>query len=472
MPENKKPEELIKSKTIAPYQSYLGVSPQEVGQMLSELGLQSTMDLFSDVPSHLLLEDPLKIPGPYSEYELDRIFREIAKKNRTDLKPFLGGGVRQVYVPAFLEELMRRGEIYTAYTSYQPEVAQGMLQMIYEYESMIAELTDMDVVSASLYDWGTALGESARMMARIKRRNGILVAHPISPRRLDVLRSYTEPADIHVTVVDSQGDYDFSTLQELIEKDGAKEKKSREFAGLYLEVPTFHGVLSDKVEELISIAHENDILVTVGVDMISLGILKPPSSYGADFVIGEGQVFGNALNAGGPLLGILAMNFDRKKIQNFPGRLVGKTTELGSDHPGYCITLSTREQHIRREKATSNICSNQTLMAINAGIYLASLGPEGLRELAQGLMDRAHYLMNGLKGIAGVNIPYSNVFAEFLVEFEGISHEQLEKHCMNHGFIPGIKIDGPGCKRLVGVSDIFHRDDLDEFVNVIREVMS
>lgn len=467
-----KPTELTKTRTVAPFQSYLGIGSEEADQMLSELGIGSILDLFSDVPSHLLLKDPLEIPGPYSEYELDRIFRKIAEKNRTDLKPFLGGGVRQVYIPAFLEELMRRGEIYTAYTSYQPEVAQGMLQMVYEYESMIAELTEMEVVSASLYDWGTALGESARMMVRIKRRDGILVAHPISPRRLDVLKSYTEPADIQISVVESEGDYDFQTLKEMIVSDGRKDRKERKFAGLYLEVPTFHGVLSDHVEELVALAHENDMLVTVGVDMVSLGLLKPPAAYGADFVIGEGQIFGNPMSAGGPLLGILATNFNRKYIQNFPGRLVGKTTELGSDHPGYCITLSTREQHIRREKATSNICSNQTLMAVNAGIYLASLGPSGIQELAQGIIDRAHYLIGELGKISGVKIPYPNVFGEFLVEFEGLTHEQLETKCMEKGFIPGIKIDDKGCKRLIGVSDTFQREDLDEFVAVIKEVMA
>ncbi len=465
------PHGIFKSKTVNPFQSYLGISPQEETQMLREMGIDNVMDLFSDVPQTLILDHPLDIPGPYSEFELDRIFRTISLKNKSRLKPFLGGGVRQVYIPAFLEELMRRGEIYTAYTSYQPEVAQGMLQLVYEYESMIAELTEMDVVSASLYDWGSALGESARMMCRIKRRKKVLVAGPISPRRFQVLKSYVDPAGIGIVFVDSEGDYAFDKLKAIIMENGKKEKKEREIAGIYFEVPTYHGVLSSIAEELVALAHENDMLVTVGVDMVSLGILKTPGSYGADFVIGEGQVFGNPVSAGGPLLGILTTRFDRKFIQNFPGRLVGKTKELSGDSPGYCITLSTREQHIRREKATSNICSNQTLMAVNAGIYLASLGPQGIQELAQGLVDRAYYLMAKLKEIPNVSIPYENIFAEFIVEFSGIDHKTLEKEMMDKGFIPGIKIEGSGCKRLIGVSDTMLREDLDGFVEAIKEVL-
>ncbi len=462
--------------TERPYQSYLGISPEEEQQMLKELGLTSTMDLFSDVPSHLLLKEPIQIPGPFTESELDRLFRKIAKKNKTfeEVVPFLGGGVRPVYIPAFLEELMRRGEIYTAYTSYQPEVAQGMLQMVYEYESMIAELTGMEVVSASLYDWGTALGESARMMCRITRKSTVVVVHPISPRRLDVLHAYTEPAGIKIEEIHAQGDYDIDAIRQLITEYGAKDKSDQDIAGIYFEAPTYHGVLSSHVDEIVSLAHEHGILVTVGVDLISLGILRPPSEYNADFVIGEGQILGNAISAGGPLLGVLATKFNRKWIQNFPGRLVGKTTELNSDNPGYCITLSTREQHIRRQKATSNICTNQTLMAVNAGIYLAGLGSRGIQELAQGLMDRAYYLANKLNEIKGVTAPmYSPFFAEFVAKFDNITHNELEQLCIEKGVVPGIPLDiDDGCARLISVSDIHQRADLDHFVNVIDEVMN
>lgn len=453
--------------------SYLGTSPKERAEMLTEIGMESMRDLFSDVPDDLILDEPVDIPGPYSEAELTRLFKKIAAKNiANDKEVFLGGGVRQVYIPAFLEEVMRRGEIYTAYTSYQPEVAQGLLQMVFEYESMVAELTGMDVINASLYDWASALGEAARMMVRISRKKtDVLIVHPVAPRRIEVLKSYTESSEIELEFIDAMGDIDAEAVFSRLEKEKALDKKERNLAGIYIEIPTFHGVLPSKIQEIIDKAHELDILVTVGVDIISLGIIEPPGEYGADFVIGEGQLLGNGVNGGGPLLGILGSKYNRKWIQNFPGRLVGITEDLRDQDPGFCITLSTREQHIRREKATSNICSNQTLMAINAGIYLASLGPQGMEELAQGLLNRAHYLANGLNAINGVEAPlHGPFFAEFLVKFENVSHEELEEKCRQEKIVPGHRIDAPGCVRLIAVSDVLLKSDLDHFIKTIKEV--
>ncbi len=453
------------------FQSYLGIGPEEEAEMLNSIGYNSTIDLFSDVPQNLIERTPINIDGPYSEFELNSIFKKISQKNFNDHLSFLGGGVRDLYIPAFLEELMRRGEIYTAYTSYQPEIAQGMLQLIYEYESQVAELTGMDVISASLYDWATALGESARMMMRIMKRRSILVANPISPERLEVLRTYTEHSGFNIVLVDGEGTINQNDILIIIEEDSRKDKKEREIAGVYFEIPTFHGVLPSQVDEFIDEIHKYDVLVTVGIDLISLGILRTPAEYNADFMIGEGQILGSGVSNGGPLLGILGTKYNRKWIQNFPGRLVGKTTELGSDLPGYCITLSTREQHIRREKATSNICSNQTLMAVNAGIFLAGLGPKGIRDLASGLVDRAHYLAKELNKLEGIRSPVFEPFLfDFVVDFGSISHEKLEEQCISQGILPGLKIEGTSCLRLISVSDKHRKEELDYFVNVISEV--
>jgi glycine dehydrogenase subunit 1 len=456
------------------YGSYLGTSRYERQEMLKEIGKDNILQLFSDVPSELILDEPIDIPGPYSEAELFRVFKKISQKNDVEnYRLFLGGGVRQVYIPAFLEEVMRRGEIYTAYTSYQPEVAQGLLQMVFEYESMVAELTGMDVINASLYDWGSAIGEAARMMVRINRKNNIVVAGPISPKRHSVLLGYTDSSSINIEYINSFGDLDFNSLFKRLELEASKDKKDREISGIYFEVPTYHGVLPSRYKEIIDRAHELDILVTVGVDMISLGIIEAPGNYDVDFVVGEGQLLGNAISSGGPLLGIIGSKYNRKWIQNFPGRLVGITKDFRDNDPAYCITLSTREQHIRREKATSNICSNQTLMAINAGIYLASLGPNGLKELAQSLMNRANYLATELNKLNKVKIDIDKpFFAEFVASFENITHDKLEEACLENGIVPGIKIDGEGCLRLIGVSDCLTKGDLNDFIKTIQEVMS
>ena len=455
------------------YASYIGTSVLEQEQMLEEIGMKDYRDLFSEISAELFIESPVDIEGPYSEEELVRIFKKISLKNKVqDVAAFLGGGVRQVYIPAFLEELMRRGEIYTAYTSYQPEVAQGLLQLVFEYESQLAELTGMDVISASMYDWASALGELARMMIRIKRkRSKVLVLEPISPHRLAVLESYLAHPEIGYIRVQSVGDFDFNKAVELIRED--TNKVDRELAGIYFEAPNYHGVLSEHVDELVKIAHSNDLLVGVGVDVISLGILRPPGEYGADFIIGEGQLLGNGLSSGGPLLGIIGATYNRKHLQNFPGRLVGVTKDFRDKETAYCITLSTREQHIRRERATSNICTNQTLMAVNAGIYLASLGPKGIKELAVGLVSKANYTADKLNEISSVIAPvYKPFFSEFVTIFENTTHSKLEQFCLKRGIIPGIRLDGAGCRRLISVSDLIKKKHIDRLIDVIKEMYS
>ncbi|MHA2251224.1 MAG: aminomethyl-transferring glycine dehydrogenase subunit GcvPA [Candidatus Kariarchaeaceae archaeon] len=456
------------------YDSYIGTSSQERQEMLAEMGYNDIMELFSEVPQELLLDKPIDILGPLSEAELSKLFKKIANKNESTLLSFLGGGVRQQYIPAALEELMHRGELYTAYTPYQPEISQGMLQLIYEYQSMIAELFGVEVVNASLYDWGTALGEAILIMTRITRRSKIIIAGPVSPKRIEVAKSYLLHSGIELEILSgTNGNVPTEELIHLLHEEAARDKKERNIAGIYIEIPTYYGTLPNYPENLSNAVHEADCLLTVGVDPISLGILSPPGEYDADLVIGEGQLLGNAPSSGGPLLGILAAKFDKKWIRQLPGRLIGATTELDSELPGYCITLQTREQHIRREKATSNICTNQSITAVNAGIYLASLGKEGIKELSQGLFDRAHYLASEMNKLSNVKAPlYEPFYAEFITEFTGISHTDLEQACLAKGVIPGIAIEGDSCLRLISVSELHCKNDLDTFVSVLKEVVS
>lgn len=458
------------------YESYIGTSEEERKAMLAEMGKSDIMELFSDIPQSLILDSDIDIPGPYSEAELTRLFASMARKNHDDVSviSFLGGGVRQQYVPAAIEELMRRGEIYTAYTPYQPEVSQGTLQLTYEYQSMVAELMQMDVVNASLYDWGSALGEVLLIMRRITRRKKLLLAEPISPDRIEVAKSFIAHSDVDIEMIPAKnGSVDVELLEKMFKSEVEKPKNEREIGGLYFEVPSFYGTLSKNPSDLCDIVHEADALVTVGVDPISLGVLSPPGEYGADFAIGEGQLLGNGINSGGPLLGILAMKYNRKWIREVPGRLIGATTELNSENPGYCITLQTREQHIRREKATSNICTNQAITAINAAIYLAALGKRGLVELSQSLYDRAHYLASELDKIDGVKAPFFGPFySEFVIDLGETPQHRLENLCMDRGFLPGLKILAKRTLRLISVNELHTKLDLDNFVATIKEVMS
>jgi glycine dehydrogenase subunit 1 len=456
------------------YESYIGTSQQERNDMLAELGYNDIMDLFSDIPSDLIQNTELNIPGPMSEAELLKLFTTIARRNKTDLSSFLGGGTRQQYIPAMLEEVMMRGELYTAYTPYQPEISQGMLQLIYEYQSMVAELLAMDVVNASMYDWGSSIGEALLIMTRITRRTKLLVAEPVSPQRLEVVNSYLLHSNLELEVIPARnGNIDMENLIQRFTNESSKDKRDREIAGVYIEIPTYFGTIPEYPSQLADTVHAAGSLLTVGVDPTSLGVLSPPGEYGADIVVGEGQLLGNAVSSGGPLLGILATRNDRKWIRQLPGRLIGVTTELGSERPGYCITLQTREQHIRRDKATSNICTNQSITAVNTAIYLAALGKQGIVELSQSLFDRSHYLATQLSQIPGITAPmYEPFFCEFVVEFRGYTHEELEKRCIEKGVIPGKAIVGDGCQRLIAVSELHCKVELDQFIAVIKEVMA
>jgi glycine dehydrogenase subunit 1 len=458
------------------YDSYIGSSVEERNSMLEEMGKSDIMDLFSDIPESLILDSAIDIPGPYSEAELTRLFASIARKNHDDVSviSFLGGGVRQQYVPAAIEELMRRGELYTAYTPYQPEISQGILQLTYEYQSMVAELLQMDIVNASLYDWGSALGEVLLIMRRVIKKKKIFIAEPVSRDRFEVAKSYIAHSDVDIEVISAKnGLVDEEKLFEIFRAEAEKPRIERVIGGLYFEVPSFYGTLASNPSKLCDIVHETDALITVGTDPISLGILTPPGEYGADFAVGEGQLLGNGINSGGPLLGILAMKYNRKWIREVPGRLIGSTKELTSDDIGYCITLQTREQHIRREKATSNVCTNQAITAVNAAIYLAALGKRGIIELSQSLYDKAHYLASELDKIDGVRAPaFGPFFSEFVVHLGETPHSRLETLCMDRGFVPGHKILAKATLRLISVNELHTKTDLDNFVQAIKEVVS
>lgn len=342
-------------------------------EMLKEIGVESVEELYRDIPKSIPRHELRGMPSSHSEVEVRRILNSIILKNRTihEMPTFLGAGVWPHYVPALVDMIVSRSEFLTSYTPYQPEIAQGILQALFEYQSVMAELLDMEVVNSSLYDWSTALGEAALLAKRVTQRSIILIPHIIHPDRFKVLKTYVEGSGIKVEEISPQEKTGQLSLQSL------KDKLSEDVAAVYVENPSYFGFLEEQVDDISKIAHERGSLLIAGVDPTSLGVIRPPGEYDADIAIGEGQPLGNHMSFGGPLLGILGCREDLKLIRQVPGRLVGMTTTLEGNDTGFVLTLQTREQHIRRERATSNITSNEALCAVAALVYSSLLGPRG-----------------------------------------------------------------------------------------------
>jgi glycine dehydrogenase subunit 1 len=460
----------IKLDKIHPY---LPNSVPEIKErMMDEIGIESIKDLYSDIPEDLIFKGELTIPGPHTEYEVKSHVSKLLEKNST-LKtvPFLGGGVWPHYVPSVVDEVIHRAEFLTSYTPYQPEISQGILQAIFEYQSLICELVGMAVANSSLYDWSTALGEAALMSARLTRKSKFLVPDLISPSRLSVLRTYAEPAGIDITRIS----HDEMTGQ--LDLEDLKENMEGNIAGVYIENPSFLGFAEEQVEAIGEIASDGKATYVVGVDPISLGIMKAPGDYGADIVIGEGQPLGNHMNFGGPLLGIFACKHDNRFIRQMPGRIIGVTETEIDQRRAFTMTLQTREQHIRREKATSNICSNQALCAIAAGVYLSLMGPKGMKELAEAVMSRAKYAQRRIGVLPGVKAPIFNSFhfKEFTVNFQKNTVKEIEEKLNSNGIQAGISLTKElpdlGETSLYCITEMHSKKDIDFLVSILKEAL-
>jgi len=406
--------------------------------MMHEIGISQVDELYRDIPEKYLLKKKLDLPEKgLSEFEVKKHVERLLSQNTTNshMSMFLGAGCWPHHVPAVVEDIVRRSEFLTAYTPYQPEISQGMLQALFEYQSMICELTSMAVANCSMYDWASALGEAARMAARVKGRNEILVPKIIHPERASTLKVYTDPAGITV----KQVNYETETGQ--LDLKDLKSKMSDRTAAVYIENPSYLGFVETQVEEISKETHAENALLIAGVDPTSLGILRPPGEYGADIVIGEAQPLGNAMNYGGPLLGIMACRDDMTLIRQMPGRIIGLTTTLDKAKQGFCMTMQTREQHIRRERATSNICTNEALCAVASTVYMALLGPEGFRELGETVILKANYAMRLLSKITKVKAPIFKAahFKEFTVNFDqaGLTVKDVNEKLIGRGIQGG-----------------------------------
>jgi len=395
---------------------YLPNSVPEIKEkMMEKIGINNIAELFSDIPKEFVYKNELNIPGPFSEVEVKQHVSGLLEENKTlKCPPFLGGGVWPHYVPTVVDEVIHRAEFLTSYTPYQPEISQGILQAIFEYQSLVCELVGMDVTNSSLYDWATAVGEAGLMSSRITRQTKVLVPDLMSPYRLSVLKTYTEPAGITVEKIE----HDPITGQ--MDLEDLKEKTDDKTAMVYIENPSYMGFAEEQVEAIGEIAHDKKAMYVVGVDPTSLGLLKAPGDYDADIVCGEGQPLGNHMSYGGPLLGIFACKHDNKYLRQMPGRIIGITETMTDKRQAYVMTLATREQHIRREKATSNICSNEALNAVAAGVYLSLMGPQGMKELSETIMKKAKYAQKKIGELPGVRAPIFNSFhfKEFTVSFQ------------------------------------------------------
>ncbi len=445
-------------------------------RMLDTVGVGSIDELFNDIPEQIRIKKTLNVGLGKSlpESEVKQYFNSIVSENRTtnEMLSFLGAGCWPHYVPSTVKALANRAEFYTAYTPYQPEVSQGILQSIFEYQSIMAELLNLDVVNASMYDGATALAEAILMSIRITRRNAIIVPYTLNPSYLKVIETWLQPR--HTKIV--QARYEPETGQ--IDLEDLKQKISNEFASIVIENPSYLGFIEPHLNDISQIAQDNKALLIACVEPLSLGFLKAPGDYNADIAVGDGQPLGQGLNFGGPTFGFFACKWNDSFVRQMPGRIIGLTTTEDEKQEGYAMTLQTREQHIRREKATSSICTNETLCAIAAGIYLSLLGPSGLKKLCETILYNSHYAMKKLSEITNVKSPLFNAphFKEFTVQFSDKNVNEIHDFILSKQNIHGGKIlkeDFPelGETALYCVTEMHLKSDIDRLTEAVRATL-
>ncbi len=435
-------------------------------EMLNEIGLKDIDELFSDVSKDILNKD-LDLKNGLSQIDTTKKLRDIADKNKSfhELTCFTGGGMKPHYVPSIVKSLISRAEFFTAYTPYQSEASQGFLQAMFEYQSMIAELTGMDIANCSLYDGVTALSESALMCSRIKRKNIFVVPENISFEKKSVLKNYCLGPDIKIREVR----YDRLTGQ--IDIDDLGKKVDENVCGVYIENPNFFGILEEKIKEINDIIKNANSLMVVGIDPVSLGIIKNPGEYGADIVIGEGSCFGNNVDFGGSTLGLFSCK--KKYLRQMPGRIIGLTSDE-DNKKAFCMALQTREQHIRRGRATSNICTNEGLCALAACIHLSWLGESGLNELAELNFEKSHRFFEKICEVEGFDPLFdSPFFNEFTITTKKDSNE-INKKLLNNNIQGGLVLEKKfrdlKNSMLLGATEMHTKEDINRFIEIIEEV--
>lgn len=408
---------------------YISHTPSEIETMLKTLGISSVDSLFDDISEDVKLDRKLNLPPSLNEIELKRELQSLSDKNPgAKYTNFIGAGAYDHYVPAVIKALLGRSEFYTSYTPYQAERSQGTLATIFEYQTMIANLTGMDVVNASVYDGASSLAEAILMACNIKKKQKVIISGALHPEYINTAKTYSNGPKIDIVTTKYTHNYetDWAELENLVDETTA---------ALVVSMPNFFGVLED-VKRAHNIAKEKGLLFILAANPISLGLLKSPGEYGADIVVGEGQPLGNSLNFGGPYLGF--MGTKDKYVRRMPGRIVGETIDADGKR-AFVLTLQAREQHIRRERATSNICSNQALNALAATIYMAYLGKKGFADVAYDCHAKTQYFISEAQKSDKIKIANPKVFNEVVLEVEDLDRRYEEALAQN--ILPGFKLD-------------------------------
>ena len=434
--------------------SYVPSTAQERQEMLASIGLCSIDELFSHIPDSLKLKGELNLPSGKSELEVCRTMEHIAAQNIVFDSIFRGAGAYDHYIPAIVKSVTGKEEFVTAYTPYQAEISQGVLQSIFEYQTMICELTGMDVSNASVYDGATAAAEAVNMCCE-RSRNVVFCSAAAHPDTIEVVKTYCWASGHEFVLVPAKdGKTDWNSIVPQLDKKTS--------ACLYIQSPNFFGQIED-VQQAAEAVHTVGAKLIMGCNPIALGLYKTPAELGADIAVGEGQPLGMPLSFGGPYLGFMATT--KAMMRKLPGRIVGETTDVDGKR-AFVLTLQAREQHIRREKASSNICSNQALCAMTAAVYLAAVGPEGLKQVANLCYQKAHYLMQQLTAIPGITLRYQGPFFHEFVTDQGDANRILLK-LEQEGILGGLPLSDGGI--LWCATEKNSKEDIDRMVGIVRK---
>ncbi len=443
---------------------YVPHTPEEKEAMLRAMGVSSLEHLLESVPRAVRMQSVPDLPAGLSEMEAVTLVSRLAEKNlpSDQVISFVGGGVYDHAIPSVVDHILRRSEFYTAYTPYQAEVSQGTLQTTYEYQSMICQLTGMDVANASMYDGASAAAEAVFLAHAARQGKEIVVAQTLNPHYLRVLSTYCHNLGLSIRCAPwNDGSTDLNRLRELLTADSAC---------VLVQSPNFFGCV-EPMRAIGELAHQAGALFIAVVDPISLGILEAPGAYGADVATGDGQALGNVLSCGGPSFGFFATR--REHIRRMPGRITGRTVDA-EGRPGYVLTLQTREQHIRREKATSNICTNEALNALAGAVYLAMLGQEGLREVAELCLQKSHYALQEVEKIDGFEPRFSAPFFKEFVVRTAIPPAQIISRLAGERVFAGLNLDRFGLGLddclAVAVTERRSKEDIDRFVRLLQSL--
>src|SRR5579883_405726 len=447
--------------------SYIPNTAEEQQAMLEHMGLSSIEDLLTPVPENVRLRRPLDLPPALPEPELKRLLSGMAAQNKNldSTISFLGAGTYDHAIPSVVPHLQRRSEFVTSYTPYQPEVSQGMLQAIYEFQTMVCQITGLDIANASLYDGATAVVEAVLLALGPGGRGEVVISEGVDPQYRTVLKTYAHARGFHVTEVPTRNGV--TSLEALDEAVGPETK------AVVIQQPNFFGSVED-MTAIEPIAHKGKaVFISAITEPASLGILAAPGDYNADIAVGELMSFGNPMSYGGPALRFMASK--QKYMRLLPGRLVGQTVEEGGEkQTGYVLTLQTREQHIRRERATSNICTNQSLLAVGATIFLAALGKQGFRELGELCLQKAHYAFRQITALPGYEAAFSSPFFDEFVIKTPLPAQQLSQRLLQKGIIGGYDLSQsyPDMQNamLFCVTETRTKEDIDTLVKALREI--